>query len=89
MKNRKQLLADFYLELLAQEPAFKLNHSDLIAQVCLSIAYELEEKSEVIERIFERMAAEDVVPTKIVCCECGEAVVSLAKHNCRNRNENF
>lgn len=60
MKNRKQLLADFYLDLLAiNDNAFKSKHYKLYIDVRTALADELDAPSEVIGRIFERMAAED------------------------------
>ena len=61
MKNRKQLLADFYLELLAiplHDP-FRTKHMHLYAGIRHSIAKELGEKEEQVQSIFERMAEED------------------------------
>ncbi len=61
MKNRKQLLADFYLELLAiplHDP-FRTKHMHLYAGIRHSIAKELESDSDTVERIFTRMAVED------------------------------
>ena len=54
MKNRKQLLADFYLELLAIKGC-----EDLKLAVLKELSYELCEETEVVQRIFERMAEED------------------------------
>jgi hemerythrin superfamily protein len=60
MKNRKQLLADFYLELLAINPNDKFrNRQTLYAEVRDALAHELSEEPEVVQRIFERMAEED------------------------------
>ena len=59
MKNRKQLLADFYLELLASDDKFKRKHKDLFMSIANALAIELESDINTIERIFTRMAAED------------------------------
>jgi len=59
MKNRKQLLADFYLELLEQPADFSRKHFILFGEVKRSLALELESDSDTVERIFTRMAAED------------------------------
>ena len=60
MKNRKQLLADFYLDLLAiTDEKFNREHSDLYEAVLTSLSIELDAKPSVIYSIFERMAAED------------------------------
>lgn len=59
MKNRKQLLADFYLELLAirHEPDFDLQW--LADHVLLALSDRLVEHPDTVQRIFTRMAAED------------------------------
>lgn len=54
MKNRKQLLADFYLELLKIDGLDKLREATVLA-----LADELKESPITVNRIFERMAAED------------------------------
>ena len=61
MKNHKQLLADFYLELLAVHPAhpFRLLNQRLYAEVATALAKELHEDKEAVQRIFEKMALED------------------------------
>lgn len=60
MKNHKQLLADFYLELLAIPSTDKFRlHQDLYAIIRYCLADELGEDEETIQNIFERMAAED------------------------------
>lgn len=59
--NRKQLLSDFYLALLA-EPAtslFRLMHQPLYAATRNALAQEINETPETVQRIFERMAQED------------------------------
>lgn len=61
MKTNKQLLADFYLSLLAipvSDP-FRHKHKHLYAWLRHSLALELGEKEESIQRIFEKMALED------------------------------
>lgn len=58
MKNRKQLLADFYLDLLAlPNPNDDILH--LINLTCFVLANELESEYDVVKNIFERMASED------------------------------
>ena len=60
MKNRKQLLADFYLDLLAiQDEKWRQNNHMLYIFIRDTLADELECSGDVIEDIFERMAAED------------------------------
>lgn len=60
MKNRKQILADFYLELLStQWEHFAIQHQGLYAHVRSALADELECDEQTIQNIFERMAAED------------------------------
>ena len=61
MKNHKQLLADFYLNLLAipVNDIFRLTHQALYAQVLSALAIELEADVEIVQSIFERMASED------------------------------
>jgi len=61
MKNRKQLLADFYLELLAvpYNSPFRIKHLALYSEVRNAMARELCETEEVVQTIFERMAEED------------------------------
>lgn len=60
MKNRKQLLADFYLNLLALPyDGWRVRHTHLYAEVRDALADELESDSETVQSIFERMVAED------------------------------
>ncbi len=60
MKNHKQLLAYFYLELLKlPQTEFRLSNQNLYAIVRGTLAYELDSDDETIQRIFERMASED------------------------------
>lgn len=61
MKNHKQLLADFYLELLAipVNNRFRILSQPLYATVLTTLAAELGEDAETVQRIFERMAQED------------------------------
>lgn len=54
MKNHKQLLADFYLELLAIP-----NYHHLKYAVLKELSDLLEEDMYTVKRIFERMAQED------------------------------
>lgn len=59
--NHKQLLADFYLSLLAiplTDP-FRLLNQRLYSEVVTALAKELHEDRGTIQRIFERMALED------------------------------
>lgn len=82
MKNHKQMLADFYLELLAipATDIFRITHQSLYAQVRQAIAIELQSDNEIIQNIFERMASEDKSYTK--CLNCGEMVANRATHSC-------
>jgi len=57
MKNRKQLLADFYLELLKMKAPTAPNN--LLIEVLRELAIELESDMSTVKHIFERMAAED------------------------------
>lgn len=61
MKNRKQLLADFYLELLAipATDIFRIKYQPLYANVLFVLSQQLGEDQETVQRIFERMAKED------------------------------
>lgn len=61
MKNHKQLLMDFYLELLAISPLdrFRALNQDLYGQVLHTLAKELNEEPQIIQSIFERMIQED------------------------------
>lgn len=61
MKNHKQLLADFYLALLAIpiNDKFRIYNQRLYGNVRETLAWALEEEEEVVQRIFERMSAED------------------------------
>lgn len=54
MKNHKQLLMDFYLELLKRN-----GYEQLKLAVLVNLSRELEETPEIVQRIFERMASED------------------------------
>lgn len=60
-KNHKQLLADFYLALLAIPlgSKFRILNDRLYAEVRDTLAAELGEDIETIQNIFERMAQED------------------------------
>ncbi len=60
MKNHKQMLADFYLELLAIpfDHKFRYSNQSLYAAVADALAKELDEDAETVQRIFERMANE-------------------------------
>ena len=60
MKNRKQLLADFYLALLAiQDNAFRSRNYKLYIATQQALANELDSDIDTVSRIFERMAVED------------------------------
>lgn len=60
MRNHKQMLADFYLELLSiKNPSTDIQA--LAAAVCLVLANELESDFDTVKNIFERMASEDGV----------------------------
>lgn len=61
MKNHKQMLADFYLELLTipVTSQFRLYNQRLYANVLETLAWSLGEEQETVQRIFERMAQED------------------------------
>jgi len=61
MKNHKQLLADFYLALLAipLHSKFRIDNQHLYAGLRHSLAKELNEDEGTVQRIFERMATED------------------------------
>lgn len=62
MKNHKQLLMDFYLELLkAPEAGPNYNFNNLKYEVLDALSGMLDEDRFVVQRIFERMAAEDIV----------------------------
>lgn len=56
-----QTLSDFYLKLLVipADNVFRIRQHVLYASVRDAIAYQLMEEPETIQRIFERMAAED------------------------------
>ena len=60
--NHKQMLADFYLKLLSIpiDNPFRYNNQPLYAAVLDAVALELNEKYETVQRIFERMAQEDI-----------------------------
>lgn len=60
MKNRKQLLADFYLELLnIKDNTFRSRNYKLYIATQQALATELDSDIDTIGRIFERMAMED------------------------------
>ena len=59
MKNHKQLLADFYLDLLAMPVEFHDKHCQLYNSVLTSLRIELGEDANTVQRIFERMVEED------------------------------
>lgn len=61
MKNHKQLLADFYLQLLSipADDIFRITHQTLYAEVRTVLAIELDSDAQTVQRIFERMARED------------------------------
>ena len=60
MKNRKHLLADFYLDLLAlPHDAWRAKHQGLYVLILNQLAAELVCDVETVQTIFERMASED------------------------------
>ena len=60
MKNRKHLLADFYLDLLAlPNDAWRAKHQGLYVLILNQLAAELVCDVETVQTIFERMASED------------------------------
>lgn len=60
MKNHKQLLADFYLALLAiPEAGPNYNFGNLKYETLKALAGMLDENEYIVQRIFERMAEED------------------------------
>lgn len=61
MKNHKQLLMDFYLNLLAIShlDRFRALNQSLYAEVLHVLAKELDSDPETVQTIFERMARED------------------------------
>lgn len=61
MKNHKQLLMDFYLNLLAlpHDSLFRCQNQSLYAHVRDVLAVELGIDPELVQNIFERMASED------------------------------
>ena len=61
MRNRKQMLMDFYLVLLSFPPnsMFRVLNQKLYAATRDAIAFELGEDAENVQRIFERMSLED------------------------------
>jgi len=85
MKNHKQLLADFYLELLAipATDIFRLTHQSLYAEVRTVLAIELDSDAQTVQRIFERMAREDANDN--VCPECHNKKFNC---NCNQKVQN-
>ena len=60
MKNRKQLLADFYLDLLAlPHNGWRAQNQHLYSHILYVLSVELDSDTETVQNIFERMAAED------------------------------
>lgn len=59
MKNRKQLLADFYLDLLAIPEEWREGKQRLYAELEFILAEELECTVEMVQHIFKRMSEED------------------------------
>lgn len=89
MKNRKQLLADFYLNLLAlPNDIWRAKHQGLYALIANQLAIELESDPETVQNIFERMASEDVPKPKVnpyYCIRCDKDFTSISdyvSHNC-------
>lgn len=68
MKNHKQMLADFYLNLLAIHPndIFRITNQRLYAGVREALAIELDVDGETVQNIFERMVREDDKISKAV-----------------------
>lgn len=62
MKNHKQLLADFYLDLLAIPAVdpFQLLNQRLYDEVLTALAKQLNEDKSAVKRIFEKMTLEDI-----------------------------
>jgi len=60
MRNHKQILADFYLDLLAlPQNKFRVLNQPLYAMIRDTLAKELECHPETVQNIFESMARED------------------------------
>lgn len=60
MRTRKQILADFYLDLLAMpEHTITNNFTRLREETLLALANELDSQVIVVKTIFDRMAQED------------------------------
>lgn len=60
MRSHKQMLADFYLELLAiKDETFRSRNYKLYIATRDALSNELDAPVEVVGRIFERMANED------------------------------
>ena len=58
--TRTQLIADFYLKLLAlPHDKFRATHQHLYATVRATLANQLGESEETVQNIFERMVQED------------------------------
>lgn len=62
MRNRKQLLADFYLSLLSMPfGLWRARNQILYAEVREALAIELDSDPETVQSIFERMVQEDEI----------------------------
>lgn len=61
MRTRNQILADFYLDLLAipVDDKFRMRHNNLYNAARQALAYELNISTETVRSIFEAMASED------------------------------
>lgn len=59
MRNRKQILADFYLDMLKQDVKFKCKHIQLYDVIVEVLASELESDVDTVGEIFRKMARED------------------------------
>ena len=60
MKNRKQILADFYLDLLTvKDEVWRQRNKLLYTAILGSLANELDSDPETVHRIFVSMARED------------------------------
>ncbi len=93
MKNRKQLLADFYLDLLALPLCALSLNQNLYSVVRQALAKELDTDEDTIKRIFTRMASEDSpthCPSKRAinpnyCPQCDQIFADIfdyKKHKC-------
>jgi len=90
MKNRKQLLADFYLDLLAlPHDAWRANNQLLYASILGTLTKELDSDPATVQNIFTRMAVEDAAYKPAVnpnyCPQCDKEFTNIgdyARHKC-------